>query len=66
MNWSNVIMRLRKKLLLTQSEFAELINVSFAAVNRWENGHNEPTIKMKRNIKKLCIKNGIEFDSEML
>ena len=65
MTWANMIMRLRKKLLLTQKEFAELLNVSFAAVNRWENGHNEPTIKMKRNIKKICIKNGIEFDSEM-
>lgn len=64
MNWADIIMRLRKKLLLTQSELAEMLKVSFAAVNRWENGHNEPTIKIKRVIKDLCNKNGINIDSD--
>lgn len=63
MKWNEIIKKLRNKLLLSQTELAELLNVSFAAVNRWENGHNEPTIKVKRIIKDLCEKNGINIDS---
>jgi DNA-binding XRE family transcriptional regulator len=41
---------------------AELLDVSFATVNRWENSKNEPTIKVKRKIKELCDQNGINMD----
>ena len=37
------IRRLRAKLGLTQTGFAELMGVSFASVNRWENGQTRPT-----------------------
>ena len=47
------IKQLRESLLLTQVEFAEKLGVSFETVNRWENGKHEPTMKMKRKLKKL-------------
>ena len=47
------IKQLRESLLLTQAEFAEKLGVSFETVNRWENGKHEPTMKMKRKLKKL-------------
>lgn len=62
MKWSALIKTLREKLLLSQTEMADLLGVSFVSVNRWENDKNKPTIKAKRKIKELCIKNGIEFD----
>lgn len=34
---------LRKRLGLTQIEFAAKLGVSFASVNRWENEQNKPT-----------------------
>ena len=37
----------------TQTEFAEKLGVSFASVNRWENGGYEPTMKVKRELMKL-------------
>src|SRR5579885_3090343 len=37
------IRRLRGKLGLTQLQFAELMGVSFASVNRWENGQSRPS-----------------------
>jgi superfamily II DNA or RNA helicase/transcriptional regulator with XRE-family HTH domain len=37
------IRRLRGKLGLTQVQFAELMGVSFASVNRWENGQSRPS-----------------------
>lgn len=37
------IRRLRGTLCLTQIQFAELMGVSFASVNRWENGQSRPS-----------------------
>jgi superfamily II DNA or RNA helicase len=37
------IRRLRGSLGLTQIQFAELMGVSFASVNRWENGQSHPS-----------------------
>jgi len=55
-NWAENIRKLREKMLLTQSELAQIIGVSFASVNRYENDKHEPTMKVKRTLKKLFIK----------
>lgn len=62
MDYLALIKDLREKLLLTQTELAEELEVSFASVNRWENGRTEPTIKAKRKIRELCIKNHINME----
>lgn len=59
-NYSKVIKELRNKLTLSQVEFAQLLGVSFASVNRWETGKHEPTIKVKRKIKALMREYGIK------
>lgn len=53
------IKELRKRMLVSQSELAEILDVSFASVNRWENGQHEPTIKVKRKLRELFIKYGM-------
>ena len=50
MERSREIKQLREYLCLSQTEFAQLLGVSFVSVNRWENGHFEPTVKIKRKI----------------
>ena len=42
-DYSNRIRDLREKLGLTQIELSERLGVSFASVNRWENGKSRPT-----------------------
>lgn len=59
-DYQKMIVSLRSKLILSQEEFATLLGVSFASVNRWERGHHEPTIKVKRKIIELCKKQGIQ------
>lgn len=59
MNWSNSIKRLREKMQLSQEEFAKVLGISFASVNRYENGKFKPTIKVKRKLKDLFIKYNI-------
>ena len=62
MNYKEKIKELRKKLLLTQTEFADLLCVFLASVARWELGENEPTMKIKRKLKELFMQNGIVED----
>ncbi len=62
MDYPQLIKTIRGKLLITQTELAEMLGCTFASVNRWERGHHEPTIKMKRKIVELCRKNKIKVD----
>ena len=59
--YSKVIKKIRNELLLSQEELAEQMGVSFATINRWENGHHEPTFKSKRMIRDFCRERGVEI-----
>jgi putative transcriptional regulator len=45
--------KLRRKLNVSQQQLANILNVSFSSVNRWENGHYEPTIIAKVKLDEL-------------
>lgn len=64
MTYSEAIKLLRKKMLLTQTEFADKLGVSFATVNRWENGSYDPTMKTKRKLTPLFEKYSITVGVE--
>ncbi|MFA6661519.1 MAG: helix-turn-helix transcriptional regulator [Bacilli bacterium] len=59
MNYAEKIKKLREVMIISQSELAEMIGVSVVTVNRWENEKFEPTIKIKRKLKKLFFENNI-------
>jgi len=46
---------IRGRLGLSQTELAARIGVSFASVNRWENGACKPTMLAQRQIKKIEV-----------
>jgi len=50
---------LRERLHLTQEAMAETLGVSFATVNRWENGWTVPSKLALRQIDLLCKENHI-------
>ena len=60
-DYQKLVIELRNKFAISQTELANMLGVSFASVNRWEKGHYEPTIKVKRKIIELCKKNNIEL-----
>lgn len=62
MDYPALIKRIRETLLISQTELAQMLGVSFATVNRWENGHHEPTIKQKRVIRDFCKKKKIRWE----
>lgn len=59
MNYPEKIKEYREKTLVTQTELAKKLGVSFASVNRWEKGKFEPTMKIKRKLRVLFNKAGI-------
>lgn len=63
MNWPKILKTIRGRLFLTQTEMAERIGVSFASVNRWEQGYHEPTMKAKKKIAVICDELNIDMES---
>jgi len=59
-NYPKAILRLRAKLNISQKELGKMLDVSFTTVNRWENGHFEPTKIIKVKLDELFMKNDIE------
>ena len=59
MDGGRSVKELREKALITQTELAEMLGVSFATINRYENGHHVPTMKVKRQLMKLFKKYGV-------
>ena len=56
MDYSRILKQIREKLFLTQQELADMLDVSFATINRWENDKNVPSMKGKKKIVELAKK----------
>ena len=61
--YANRIKALRQKYALTQSQLADLLGVSYASVNRWENDQTRPNALAWQMIEKAEVL-GIDFLSE--
>ncbi len=63
MGFSSEIRQARKQCYLSQEELAEILNVSFSTVNRWENGKFYPNYKTMKRLLLYFKKMGINVDS---
>lgn len=61
---SQSIRELRSRLGMTQEEFAHAIAVTVSTVNRWENGHANPSKLAWRAIQGLARKRGATLASK--
>lgn len=57
-----VISSLRRRLSMTQEEFAHAIGVTVSTVNRWENGHIEPSRLARKAMQELASQAAIPID----
>jgi DNA-binding transcriptional regulator YiaG len=64
MNQGTVIAALRQRLSMTQEEFAHAIGVTVSTVNRWENGHIEPSRLARKAMQGLAAQAAIPVDFE--
>lgn len=61
-NQGSVISGLRQRLSMTQEEFAHAIGVTVSTVNRWENGHIEPSRLARKAMQGLAAQAAIPVD----
>lgn len=62
MDMGIAVKEIRLRSLLSQSDFAHELGVSFSTVNRWEKGKAVPGFKALKKIKEFCLANNIDFD----
>lgn len=61
MTFAEKVKFVRAKLLISQTELAKLVGVSFPTINRWESGKLEPTFLSEKKFEKFCINQKIDF-----
>ena len=54
-----LIKQIREYLNMSQTELAEQLNVTFATVNRWENGRAVPNKLAQTKLYEICKKNDV-------
>ena len=53
-NFAETVKKVRRHLALSQKELAHALGVSFATVNRWENGKTLPSKLAQRQFEHFC------------
>ncbi|HHG89815.1 MAG TPA: XRE family transcriptional regulator [Devosia sp.] len=53
-NFSELVKDVRKQLGYSQEELAHALGVSFASVNRWENGKTRPSKLARKQVESFC------------
>ena len=59
MSFSEKVKYVRTKLNLSQEDLARELGVSFATINRWENGSYNPSRLAKKAFDDFCKENNI-------
>lgn len=55
-SFSALVKEMRRQLSLSQEDLARQLGVSYATVNRWENGLSKPSKLAKAQLKAFCEK----------
>lgn len=61
MTFAEKVKFVRAKLLVSQTELAKMVGVSFPTINRWETGKLEPTFLNGKKFEEFCKKKNIKF-----
>ena len=62
MDFPAVVKYVREKMHMSQEDLARAINVSFASINRWENGKNRPNKLALSVFTTYCMQQGIDIE----
>lgn len=63
MEFSKIVRKVRKQLRMSQQQIADALCVSFATINRWENGHVIPSNLAQKSFFDFCENNFIDITS---
>ncbi len=62
MNFAEKVKYVRTELKLSQEDLARELGVSFATINRWENGSYNPSRLAKKAFEDFCSNQNIKFE----
>ena len=57
-----LILEIRNRLNVSQEDLAKMIGVSFATVNRWENGHSQPNKAAQLRLYDICKERNVDLE----
>ena len=57
-----LIFEIRCRLNASQEDLAKMIGISFATVNRWENGHSTPNKAAQLRLYDICKERGVDLE----
>ena len=57
-----LILEIRNRLSASQEDLAKMIGISFATVNRWENGHSKPNKAAQLRLYDICKERDIDLE----
>ena len=58
----NLILEIRNRLNASQEDLARMIGISYATVNRWENGHSQPNKAAQLRLYDICKERNIDLE----
>lgn len=58
----DLILEIRNQLDTSQEDLAKMIGISFATVNRWENGHSKPNKAAQLRLYDICKERGVDLE----
>lgn len=61
MSFAEQVKYVRATLLVSQTELAKMLGVSFPTINRWETGKLEPTFLNRKKFEMFCKEKNIDF-----
>lgn len=64
MTFAEKVKFVRAELLISQTQLAQEIGVSFSTVNRWESKGLQPTFLTEKKFETYCKNKGIQFEEE--
>lgn len=64
MSFAENVKFVRTQLKLSQEDLARELGVSFATINRWENGSYNPSRLAKKAFEDFCKKNNIQLKED--
>lgn len=58
----DLILEIRNWLNVSQKDLAKMIGISYATVNRWENGHSQPNKAAQLRLYDICRERGVDLE----
>ncbi len=57
-----LILEIRNRMKASQEDFAKMIGISYATVNRWENGHSQPNKAAQLRLYDVCKERNVDLE----